>query len=58
VSREFGKLSSEAMALGADEAVGLINDAWAEQLYAGENSKEGWRAFVEKRTPVWVDSKL
>ncbi len=24
----------------------------------GENMKEGVRAFVEKRSPTWIDSKL
>jgi hypothetical protein len=28
------------------------------RLYEGENLKEGLRAFVEKRKPVWGDSKL
>jgi hypothetical protein len=28
------------------------------RLAEGENIKEGLRAFVEKRAPVWKDSKL
>ncbi|PYI26411.1 ClpP/crotonase [Aspergillus indologenus CBS 114.80] len=43
---------------GADEATGKLMEEWMEKLNAGENIKEGLRAFVEKRHPKWVDSKL
>ncbi|KAJ5149987.1 hypothetical protein N7448_001565 [Penicillium atrosanguineum] len=56
VSREGVKLGWEGV--GADEATGMLNDTWVKRLYEGENIKEGLRAFVEKRKPVWVDSKL
>jgi enoyl-CoA hydratase/carnithine racemase len=56
VSREGVKLGWEG--IGADEATGMLNDTWVKRLYEGENIKEGLRAFVEKRKPVWVDSKL
>lgn len=56
VSREGVKLGWEG--IGADEATGMLNDTWVRRLYEGENIKEGLRAFVEKRRPVWVDSKL
>jgi hypothetical protein len=29
-----------------------------EQVQMGENIREGLSAFVEKRAPRWVDSKL
>ena len=56
VSREGIKLGWEG--IGADEATGMLNDTWVKRLYEGENIKEGLRAFVEKRKPTWVDSKL
>lgn len=58
VSREGVKLGWEG--IGADEATGMLNDTWVRRLYDAENinMKEGLRAFVEKRKPVWVDSKL
>lgn len=56
VSREGVKLGWEG--LGAEEATGLLNESWVRRLYEGENMREGLRAFVEKRRPVWVDSKL
>lgn len=56
VSREGVKLGWEG--IGADEATGMLSETWVKRLYEGENIKEGLRAFVEKRPPVWVDSKL
>lgn len=56
VSREGVKLGWEG--IGADEATAMLNETWVKRLYEGENIKEGLRAFVEKRKPVWVDSKL
>lgn len=56
VSREGIKLGWEA--LGAEDACRLLVDTWSKRLYEGENFKEGLRAFVEKRKPQWVDSKL
>ncbi|KAJ6103606.1 hypothetical protein N7486_003828 [Penicillium sp. IBT 16267x] len=56
VSREGIKLGWEG--IGADEATGMLSDTWVKRLYEGENIKEGLRAFVEKRTPIWKDSKL
>jgi Enoyl-CoA hydratase/carnithine racemase len=56
VSREGVKLGWEG--IGADEATGMLNDTWVKRLYEGENIKEGLKAFVEKRKPVWVNSKL
>lgn len=56
VSREGVKLGWEG--IGADEATTMLNETWVKRLYEGENIKEGLKAFVEKRKPVWVDSKL
>ncbi|KAJ5637028.1 Crotonasecore [Penicillium lividum] len=56
VSREGIKLGWEG--IGADEATSMLNDTWVQRLYEGENIKEGLQAFVEKRAPVWKDSKL
>ncbi|EAW13934.1 enoyl-CoA hydratase/isomerase family protein [Aspergillus clavatus NRRL 1] len=56
VSREGVKLGWEG--LGAEEATRLLIDTWSKRLNEGENIKEGLRAFVEKRKPQWVDSKL
>lgn len=56
VSREGVKLGWEGV--GADEATTMLGETWVRRLYEGENMKEGLRAFVEKREPVWVDSKL
>lgn len=56
VSREGIKLGWEG--IGAEDGSRLLVDTWAKRLYEGENIKEGLRAFVEKRKPKWVDSKL
>ncbi|PWY84640.1 ClpP/crotonase [Aspergillus sclerotioniger CBS 115572] len=56
VSREGVKLGWEG--LGADEASSRLIEVWSERLNAGDNIKEGLCAFVEKRKPRWVDSKL
>ncbi|GIJ98654.1 hypothetical protein Aspvir_000772 [Aspergillus viridinutans] len=56
VSREGIKLGWEGV--GAEDGSRLLVDTWSKRLYEGENIKEGLRAFVEKRKPKWVDSKL
>ncbi|KAJ5087500.1 Crotonase core [Penicillium angulare] len=56
VTREGIKLGWEG--IGADEATVMLSDNWVKRLYEGENIKEGLKAFVEKRAPVWKDSKL
>ena len=56
VSREGVKMGWEGV--GAEEGSRLLVENWGKRLYAGENMKEGVRAFVEKRKPRWVASKL
>ncbi|KAL3475830.1 ClpP/crotonase-like domain-containing protein [Aspergillus californicus] len=56
VSREGVKMGWEGV--GAEEGTRLLVENWEKKLNAGENIKEGLRAFVEKRKPQWVESKL
>lgn len=56
VTREGIKLGWESM--GADEATEHALKNWQPKLQAGENLKEGVQAFVQKRKPKWVPSKL
>lgn len=56
VSREGIKMGWEGV--GAEDATRVANDAWYPRLLAGENIKEGVRAFVEKRKPKWTAAKL
>ncbi|PNS17924.1 3-hydroxypropionyl-coenzyme A dehydratase [Sphaceloma murrayae] len=56
VSREGVKLGWEG--IGAEEGSRLLIDQWYPRLLRGENIKEGVKAFVEKRKPVWKEAKL
>lgn len=38
--------------------VGKVWDGIGRELQEGENIREGLKAFVERRKPVWKDSKL
>lgn len=42
----------------AEEATEMLAQDWYPQLVAGDNFKEGIRAFVEKRPPRWSNPKL
>ncbi|PGG97152.1 hypothetical protein AJ79_09333 [Helicocarpus griseus UAMH5409] len=56
VSREGIKMGWEGV--GVEDGSRLLMENWANRLNQGENVKEGVRAFVEKRKPKWVASKL
>jgi len=56
VSREGIKMGWEGV--GAEDGSRLLVEGWGRRLSEGENMKEGLRAFVEKRKPNWVGSKL
>ncbi|KAL4807156.1 ClpP/crotonase-like domain-containing protein [Aspergillus unguis] len=56
VSREGVKMGWQGV--GAEEGTRLLLESWEKKLNAGENIKEGLRAFVEKRKPGWKESKL
>jgi enoyl-CoA hydratase/carnithine racemase len=56
VSREGIKMGWEG--IGAEDGSRLLVEGWGKRLTEGENMKEGVRAFVEKRKPNWVGSKL
>jgi len=56
VSREGVKLGWEG--IGAEEGTRFLAEQWYDRMNGGENMTEGLRAFVEKRKPRWVASKL
>jgi len=56
VSREGIKLGWEA--IGAEDGTRFLAENWYPKMDGGENMKEGVLAFVEKRKPRWVASKL
>ncbi|KAK1623098.1 enoyl-CoA hydratase/isomerase [Colletotrichum phormii] len=56
VSREGLKTGWEPM--GPVEATGYIDQTIYRKMEAGENMTEGVKSFVEKRKPVYKDSKL
>jgi enoyl-CoA hydratase/carnithine racemase len=56
VSREGIKLGWEGV--GAEEGTRLLDENWYQKMNGAENMTEGLRAFVEKRKPRWVPSKL
>ena len=42
----------------AEHATQAVLEVWGRRLNEGDNIKEGVRAFVEKRAPRWIGSKL
>jgi enoyl-CoA hydratase/carnithine racemase len=56
VGRKGIRLSWESG--NAEEAVSILADEWYPRLVGGANFAEGIRAFSEKRSPQWVNSKL
>lgn len=55
-SKEGVELAWEG--IGVEEGSRRLVDGMWKKMEAGENMKEGVRAFVEKRGPRWADSKL
>ncbi|KAI1760752.1 enoyl-CoA hydratase/carnithine racemase [Hypoxylon sp. FL1150] len=56
VSREGLKLGWEGV--GPEVGTDVLLNGWYYRIDGGENMVEGVRSFVEKRKPVWKDSKL
>ncbi|KAJ1333073.1 mevalonyl-CoA hydratase [Microdochium nivale] len=56
VSREGLKMGWEGCS--AETGVDVIIKGWYERIEKGENMIEGVASFVEKRKPVWKNSKL
>lgn len=56
VSKEGIELGWEG--ISAEEGSQRLVDGMFNKMVGGENMEEGVRAFVEKRRPRWVDSKL
>ncbi|KAK3491891.1 ClpP/crotonase-like domain-containing protein [Neurospora crassa] len=55
-SKEGLRLGWEGM--GPEKATALLEGGMYRKLEKGENMREGVASFVEKRKPVWNDSKL
>lgn len=56
VTREGIKMGWEGVS--AEEGTRKLEQDWFPRMDQGQNMKEGVKAFVEKRKPVWVASKL
>ena len=56
VSREGVKLGFEGVS--PEVATDIIIKGWWARIEGAENMVEGVRSFVERRKPVWKDSKL
>lgn len=56
VSREGIRLGWEGVS--AEAGTKELIEKWYPSLAAGENIKEGLKAFVEKRKPKWIAAKL
>jgi len=55
-SKEGVELAWEG--ISAEEGSQRLTDGLWEKMEGGDNMKEGVKAFVEKRSPSWLDSKL
>jgi enoyl-CoA hydratase/carnithine racemase len=70
VAREMCAVSPDALIVGrlavrlswergsVEDSVDEVAKHWYPRLMVGPNFAEGIRAFVEKRQPKWIDSKL
>ena len=56
VSREGVKLGFEGVS--PEVATDILTKGWFARIEGAENMVEGVRSFVERRKPVWKDSKL
>lgn len=56
VGRQAIRMSWESGSV--EEAVSAVAATWYPRLLAGPNFAEGIQAFVDKRPPVWINSKL
>jgi len=57
VTREGLRIANEA-GVGPEEATQMLEFGMYKLMDGGENMREGTRSFVERRKPVWKDSKL
>jgi cyclohexa-1,5-dienecarbonyl-CoA hydratase len=55
VLRLTKRAALQGLALGFEEALGLSEDLYLQQLMKTEDATEGLQAFMEKRKPVWRD---
>jgi len=55
VLRLTKRAALQGLALGFEEALGLSEDLYLNQLMKTEDATEGLQAFMEKRKPVWKD---
>ncbi|KAI1470509.1 enoyl-CoA hydratase/carnithine racemase [Daldinia caldariorum] len=56
VSREGLKLGWESV--GPEQGTAILLKGWFARIEKGENAVEGVKSFVERRKPVWKNSKL
>ncbi|KAI1386092.1 ClpP/crotonase-like domain-containing protein [Hypoxylon trugodes] len=56
VTREGLKLGWEGV--GPEQGTDLLLKGWFGRIEKGDNAVEGVKSFVERRKPVWKDSKL
>ncbi|KAI0165939.1 enoyl-hydratase [Xylariaceae sp. FL1272] len=56
VTREALKMGWEPV--GPQQSVDIINTGWYARIEKGDNMVEGVKSFVERRKPMWKNSKL